>query len=321
MRFLYVLSCSLLLMSVAGCGLYERWTDEPYYPPNTSFKTNIAASFGNAEIQKVAVLIENKSGEGYDPLVQTVIEGYLSSTKGYQVVSRSRMDQILEEQGAAVQDFTEEPGRLGAILNAQALIFVELGKCEGRWLYKHDSLYPRCDLNATMVSIDTGETLYTSIGELWGVWNWETSGDYYLDYFKLVLEDLPRAHSKGSRLASGLWKGRAYGPNGEAALMAYDLRAKAPNGDRIIRITASETADGEPVEAGFFWGFVGSDEKSGAWPEDRDGWISFRASNPGESLGESDQCWAELKRRSPILYEGNCWSVQGVQTRFEMEEP
>lgn len=141
------------------------------------------------------MLIENETDKDYDPLIQTAIEGYFYSTKGYQVATRSLMEGILEEQGVAVQDFFKAP----------------------------------------MMAIETG--------------------------------------------------------------------------------------DGEPVDSGFLWGFEGSDEKSGAWPADRDQWTNFRASNPGQSLGESDQCWAELKRRSPTLSEGHCWSAQRVQTRFKMEEP
>ncbi|MFT7671524.1 MAG: hypothetical protein ACI8X5_004245 [Planctomycetota bacterium] len=198
------------------------------------FKTSTAREFGAHEVNKVAIVVEPET-EGMDySRVQLELESHLLSVKGYRIVNRNRIDAVLKQQAKSISDFTESSEQLGAILNVDALLYAKLGK-------------DPASFSSTLVSVKTGEILFSAIGEfetrLQSAFQQDDDAKYWplspkVDWVKakellhLAYMQLPDASG------DVIWKGyyMANGSRGEPIPATLNLLGKTAKGKQCMRV-------------------------------------------------------------------------------------
>lgn len=151
-----MLLCTTLLLLATACASFQDILVAP--PPSPAFSNQhfTHPRFAELEIRSLAVIFENRSNmDVNEERIQLGLEGALLTQHGYRVVTRTRLDQLLQEHRIAVSDLTEDPKTIGGMLNVDGLLFVGLQSL---------SLNQGWGGLATgsLLSVSTGETGFTS---------------------------------------------------------------------------------------------------------------------------------------------------------------
>ena len=279
----------LFLASCAGCASKRTFEAKVW----GDYQAHAAPDYRQQGVETVAVFLENQTEQEVSPAIQATLEGYLISEKGYKVVNREHWSQILEEQALSVSDLTEAPERVGELLNVDALLVVKLGGWQ--------------KMDASMVSVATGQTLFVSQGSFGPVY-FATQTVYWtyptLEGLPLVLRDLPQ--SKFGRY----WSGHNANDDGTITRVIFDVGALTPTGERYVRMYVPGTSFSADL-----WDWS-------AFPTTAAPSLTFKTSESGAVIRPETTGLGQLKLVStdPITYEGEA-TLGGLTLPLFMQSP
>ena len=244
-ELLLALLLALLFVPLIGA-CSALGSSEEQRPPWSQFETSTVKDFASHRIETIAITIETQPEEQLienygkvptvHPNIRKTLEAFLIQ-KGYQIVRREMMDQIMEEQVLSVSDLTQSSREVGNLLNVEAFLAVKLGPIQVGELEGSSQSFHSCDLSASLVSVETGESLFTTSGSLWySYMGWfvedRVSPDYYSSYLPLPLSSLPDASGELK------WKGTLGGESADVKVVCDHLATGAAGG-RVCRIELS----------------------------------------------------------------------------------
>lgn len=176
-------------------------------------------------IQSLALVLESDEDLAPEKAqdLRHTFESYLLSSKGYRIVDRERMDEIMAEQELSISDLTEHSDLLGQLSVVEGILVVEARPGQG-WVPRWGESYGGLDFRIKLLSVQTGQSVWNSSGFV------PRMHEHDAESLELALRDLPAAD--GTLLLRGHLK-RNDGPDQPVIV---DALALSSNGQRVMSV-------------------------------------------------------------------------------------